>query len=56
MRRCLCAMLFSCLSFVFAIGTLTAGDLTTAQAQQLVSAAQSAKPGEAERSDVINRW
>ena len=45
MRRCLCAMLFSCLSFVFAIGTLTAGDLTTAQAQQLVSAAQSAKPG-----------
>lgn len=45
MRRCLCAMLFSCVFLNFAIGTLTAGDLTTAQAQQLVSVAQSAKPG-----------
>lgn len=45
MRRCLCAMLFSCLFLNFAIGTLTAGDLTTAQAQQLVSVAQSATPG-----------
>lgn len=45
MRRCLCAMLFSCVFLNFAIGTLTASDLTTAQAQQLVSVAQSAKPG-----------
>ena len=42
MRRCLCAMLFS---VIFAVGTLTAGDLSTAQAQQLVSAAQNATPG-----------
>jgi hypothetical protein len=45
MRHCLCAMLFSCFFFTVAAGTLTAGDLTTAQTQQLVSAAQSTKPG-----------
>jgi hypothetical protein len=45
MRRSLCAMLFSCFFFTVAAGTLTAGDLTTAQTQQLVSAAQSTKPG-----------
>lgn len=42
MRRCLCALMLSC---VLALGSLTAGDLTTAQAQQLVSAAQGAQPG-----------
>lgn len=42
MRRCLCAVLLSC---TLAIGNLTAGDLTTAQTQQLVSAAQSAAQG-----------
>jgi len=42
MRRCLCAVLLSC---TLAFGSLTAGDLTTAQAQQLVSAAQSAEQG-----------
>ena len=45
MCRSLCAMLFSCFFFTVAVGTLTAGDLTTAQTQQLVSAAQSTKPG-----------
>lgn len=42
MRRCLCALMLSC---VLALGSLTAGDLTTAQAQQIVSAAQGAQPG-----------
>lgn len=45
MRRCLCAMLFSCFFFTAAANALTAGDLTTAQTQQLVSAAQGTKPG-----------
>lgn len=42
MRRLLCAALCSC---VLGFGSLMAGDLTTAQAQQLVSAAQTAQPG-----------
>lgn len=42
MRRCLCALLFTC---VLGLGSLAADDLSTAQAQQLVSAAQAAKPG-----------
>jgi hypothetical protein len=42
MRRLLCAALCSC---ILGFGSLMAGDLTTAQAQQLVSAAQSAQPG-----------
>ena len=42
MRRSLCAVLLAC---TLVTGSLTAGELTTAQAQQLVSAAQSAEPG-----------
>lgn len=42
MRRLLCAALCSC---VLGFGSLMAGDLTSAQAQQLVSAAQTAQPG-----------
>jgi len=42
MRHLLCVALFSC---ILGFGSLTAGDLSTAQAQQLVSAAQSAQPG-----------
>ncbi len=42
MRRCLCTVLFAC---ILGLGSLTAGELSTAQAQQLVSAAQTAKPG-----------
>jgi hypothetical protein len=44
MRRCLCTLLLSC---VLGVTGLTAGELTTAQAQQLVSAAQAAQPGKA---------
>lgn len=44
MRRCLCAVLLSCFLALGTTGSLTAGDLTTAQAQQLVSAGQSAQP------------
>jgi hypothetical protein len=42
MRRCLCAVLLSC---ILAVGSLAAGELTTAQAQQLVSAAQGIEAG-----------
>jgi hypothetical protein len=42
MRRLLCTALCSCM---LGFGSLMAGELTTAQAQQLVSAAQSAQPG-----------
>jgi hypothetical protein len=42
MRRRLCAVLCSC---ILGLGSLMAGELTTAQAQQLASAAQSAQAG-----------
>lgn len=42
MRRPLCALLLSC---VLGVAGLTAAELTTAQAQQLVSAAQNVQPG-----------
>jgi hypothetical protein len=42
MRRCLCAVLLSC---ILGVASITAGELTTAQAQQVVSAAQTAQPG-----------
>lgn len=42
MRRCLCTLLMSC---VLGFATLTAAELTTAQAQVLVNAVQSATPG-----------
>jgi hypothetical protein len=46
MRRRLRAVLFTCiLGCGIGGGSLTAGDLSTAQAQQLVSAAQAASPG-----------
>lgn len=44
MRRCLCAVLLSCFLALGTTGSLTAGDLTAAQAQQLLSAAQSTPP------------
>lgn len=43
MRRCLCALLLSC---VLGLATGTAAELSTAQAQVLVNAAQGAKAGE----------
>lgn len=42
MRRCLCTLLLSC---VLGVASLTAAELTTANAQQLVSAAQGVQPG-----------
>lgn len=42
MRRCLCALMLSC---ILGFGSLTANELTAAQAQQIISAAKSAQPG-----------
>lgn len=46
MRRSFCAVLLSCILALGTTGGLMAGDLTTAQAQQLVSAAQGAPQSE----------